>query len=157
MIGAGLALGAVFIIAAVVITIVILYLLNIQNALKEVSDTNRQVPFINTWLLLIPLFNIVYAFIFYPKMAESFRREYEEREIPQDGDFGKTIGLIMATLGVARLIPIDILQSTLSLAGLILLIVLWVKVAKYKQTLIAQPNTNGNSNIKNNTSDLLDN
>lgn len=157
MIGAGLALGAVFIIAAVVITIVILYLLNIQNALKEVSDTNRQVPFINTWLLLIPLFNIVYAFIFYPKMAESFRREYEERELPQDGDFGKSIGLIMATLGVARLIPIDILQSTLSLVGLILLIVLWVKVAKYKQTLIAHPNTNGNSNIRNNSSDLLDN
>ena len=84
-------MGGAFILAIVIglaigLTIAILYLLNIQDALKEVAQENIQVPPVNTWLLLIPLFNIVYAFIFYPKMAESFKREFESRGLPKDGE-----------------------------------------------------------------------
>lgn len=62
----------------------------------------------------------------------------------------------MAIVTAVRILPIAVIEGLLSLAGLILLIVLWVKVAKYKTTLRTSPKTDFDG-VSNNTSDLLDN
>ena len=137
------------------IVIAVLYLMNLQDALKEVSEENRDVPPVNAWLLLIPIFTLVYAFIFYPKLSDSIRKEYSYRGLPSDGDFGKTLGLTMAGLAIVAIIPIDTLSSIAGLANLVVLIILWVKIAKYKNEL--RKADKGGDVIKNNSSDLLDN
>jgi hypothetical protein len=41
----------------------IFYLKTLQDTLKEISVENRRMPPPNVWLLLIPLFNLVWAFL----------------------------------------------------------------------------------------------
>lgn len=122
-------------VAAVLLTVFILYLLNLQNTLKEVSEHNRQIKSGRVWLMLIPLFSLGYAFYLYPKISESLRLEFEERENIQTGDYGKNLGLTLAVLGVVGLFNLRVLDSLIDLANLIILIVYWVKMANYKKTL----------------------
>ena len=138
-------MGLIIIIA---LGIAILYFLNLQDTLKEVSQENREVPAVNAWLLLIPLFTIVYAFIFYPKICNSIKKEYASRGWDSSSDFGKNIGLAMAILGVVAIIPIQSLKGIAGLASIVVFIIFWVKMYKYK---IEMRNSNGGS------SDLLDN
>ena len=130
------------------LAIAIMYFLNLQDTLKEVSEENRDVPAVNAWLLLIPFFSIVYAFIFYPKICSSLKKEYGARGWDSSSDFGKNLGLVMAILGVVAIIPIQALKGIAGLASLVIFIIFWVKMYNYK---IALRNSNGGS------SDLLDN
>jgi uncharacterized paraquat-inducible protein A len=72
-------LGAFLIIIVIAIAISVLiavfYLLNLQNLLKEIEPKNRLVEPTNVWLMFIPLFNIVYPFILYPKICDSVKNE----------------------------------------------------------------------------------
>ena len=145
---AGFGLIAIALILLVALAVAIMYFLNLQDTLKEVSMENREVPAVNAWLLLIPLFSIVYAFIFYPKICNSIKKEYEKRGWASSGDFGKNLGLAMAILGVTVLLPIQAVKSVASIASLVVLIIFWVKMYNYK---IALRNSNGES------TDLLDN
>lgn len=122
---------------AIGLTIAILYLLTLQNTLKEVSPGNRLIPDSNVWLMLIPLFNIFYAFYLYPKLCDSIKNEFEARNITERGDYGKTLGLVMATLGIISVIPQ--IPEILSLANLVIFIVFWVKIHGYKTKLINAP------------------
>jgi hypothetical protein len=62
--------------------IVILFLINIQNLLKAVNPVNRKMSPGQVWLMLIPLFNIVWQFILVQRVAESIEAEYNMRNIP---------------------------------------------------------------------------
>jgi hypothetical protein len=111
----------------------ILYLLTLQNVLKKVSPENRLVPAENVWLMLIPLFNLVYPFILYPKISDSIANEYEARGMNPDGDFGKGLGTAMPILGLCSVIP---LLGLLSAIGyFVVWIIFWVKMSEYKNNL----------------------
>lgn len=128
-------LGIIGAIVAVAIVVLVLYLLNLQHTLKEVSEHNRQILPGRVWLMLIPLFSAGYAFYLYPKISESLRLEFEERENPQTGDYAKNLGLALAILGAVSILNINVLDSLVDLANLIILIVYWVKMANYKNIL----------------------
>ncbi|MES2554894.1 MAG: hypothetical protein V4604_02025 [Bacteroidota bacterium] len=127
----------------VVIVLYVFYLKNLQDMLNEVSEQNRQVPPVNVWLMLIPLFNIVYRFILYPKISESLRLEFEHREQPREGDYLKGLGLTLAILGAVNILPIEVLKSITSLGILIIWIVYWVKTAEFKNQLRSMPKGDG--------------
>ena len=55
------------------ILVAVFYLLNLQNLLKQITPANRQVEPGNVWLMFIPLFNIIYPFILYPKITDSVK------------------------------------------------------------------------------------
>jgi hypothetical protein len=134
-------LGAFLIIIVIAIAISVLiavfYLLNLQNLLKEIEPKNRLVEPTNVWLMFIPLFNIVYPFILYPKICDSVKNEYSSRGIKEAGDFGRGIGIAMPILSLCGIIPI--LGSLAGLANFILFIVFWVKMAGYKTKLKSSP------------------
>ena len=158
----GVGLGILFIGVLIGLAIVIMYLLNLQNALKEVSDENRDVPAVNAWLLLIPFFTIVYAFIFYPKMSSSFKKEFEARGFPAEGDYLKNLGIAYAILGaITALLNYSVslslqISGFFSLASIIVFIVLWVKAAKIKN-ILKSTTRNESGEVSNNSKDLLDN
>ncbi len=119
------------------IVIAIFYLLNLQNLLKECSLDNQQIPPGNVWLMLIPLFNIVFQFIMYQKISESIKREFESRGRPQSGDYLKSIGLAMSILTICSIVPI--LGGLCSIANLVLFIMYWVKSNGFKNQLAILP------------------
>lgn len=138
------------------IAILIAYLLTLQNVLKEIGPENRTVQPNNVWLMLIPLFSIGYAFILYPKISESLRKEYDERDIIGGGDYGKGLGMTAAILGVIGLInnvlDLGVIGSLVGVASLIVMIVFWVKMSEFKKRLQKTPNSGGISS----NPDILD-
>ena len=145
----------IFIGAAIGITIYVFYLKNLQDLLKECDPVNRQMPAVNVWLMFIPFFSIVYAFIMYSKISESIKREFEHRNAPQPGDYLKTLGITMAILGVVGVIPVDALKGVVGLASLVLFIVYWVKSAQMKNKLRSLPKGDG-AFVISDKPDLLD-
>lgn len=144
-------LAFVLIVLAAAILVFVLYLKNLQDLLKEVSSNNRDVPPANVWLMFIPFFSIIYSFILYPKIASSLTKEFEGRGIPQEGDYGKGLGLAMAIIGVVGLVPQ--LGDFTGIPSLVILIIYWVKMAKYKELLRS---TQKNGFTMSNNPDLLD-
>lgn len=143
-----------------VLTIFIFYLKNLQDLLKECSPKNLQMPPANVWLMFVPIFNVVYPFIMYPKISESIKREFEDRNSPQDGDYLKTIGMSMAIITLCSSLfnfisKESVIESLMSLASLILVIIYWTKAAAFKEKLRNIPRQVGSVRISDNP-DLLD-
>jgi hypothetical protein len=137
-----------------IVVVVVFYLKNLQELLNECNPANRQMPSANVWLMFIPLFNIVYRFIMYPKISESLRLEFESRGATQPGDYLKGLGLGMAITGTLSVIPFQPIRSIGGLAVLILMIIYWVKSAEFKNKLRALPKADG---VRiSSSSDLLD-
>lgn len=127
------------------------YLSKLQRLLEEVDAKNRLVPPTNVWLMLIPLFNLVYGFIMYPKICDSLRNEFEYRDAPQNG-YARNLALALPIVRVS-----GILLGLLStVAWLVLWIIFWAKITEFKRLLESLPrNTSGNTNLSNRT-DILD-
>ena len=141
----------IFLILAVAILVAVFYLLNLQNLLKEIDRKNRLVEPSNVWLMFIPLFNIVYPFILYPKICDSVRNEYQSRGIRKSGDFSRGIGVAMPILTLCGYIPI--IGGLAGIANLVLFIIFWVKTAEYKNELKRSPKATDGISA---SSDLLD-
>nr|WP_294858326.1 hypothetical protein [uncultured Fluviicola sp.] len=145
---------ATIIIAAVVV-MVVFYLKNLQDLLRECDPINRQIPPGNVWLMFIPLFNIVYGFIMYPKISETLKREFEYRGAPQSGDYLKALGMVMPILNVVGLIPVQAIKGIIGLGNLVMMIIYWVKAAEMKNKLRSLPKGDGGVKFSDNP-DLLD-
>lgn len=133
----------------------VLFYKNIQDLMYEIAPHNRQVPPTNIWLMFIPLFNIVYGFIIYPKVCDSVRLELEERAQVQQGDYGRGLSVAMPVLRACMIVPF--LNYLAMVVWLVIWIVFWVKTAEHKNTLRSLPAANaGGTGIKFTDTDLLD-
>lgn len=129
----GIGLVVLLFSALIGIVVAVLYLLTLQNLLKRVATENRVIEPGKVWLMLIPLFGLVYAFILYPKISESLKNEFSKRGLTDSGDYGKSLGTAMAVLGLCGFIPI--LGGFASIADLVIWIIYWVKMSEYKTKL----------------------
>jgi hypothetical protein len=132
----GLAIGLLFLLGIGVIVVGIMYLLALQKAFDAISDENRQMSSGQVWLLLIPLFNIIWAFIVTIKLADSFRAEFDKLNI----DYNEprptfNIGIAKSVLSICGWIPV--LGALASIASLICWIVYWVKVTECRKLIEA--------------------
>lgn len=141
-------------IAIAVIVVYVFYLLNLQKTMEQVGAPRRQVPPTNVWLMFIPLFNIIYPFILYPKISDSVKAEYIHRGLPLQGDFARSIGVTMPILSLVGIVPV--IGPLARIAGFVLLIVFWVKMAGFKNYLMTHQGSVGAADIGSST-DLLDN
>jgi hypothetical protein len=136
------------------ITASVLYIKNLQDLLKQVDPKNRLVHPGFVWMLYIPFYGaVIYPFMLYPRIAESLRKEFDARNNPQDGDYGKSLGIVLPILLCCMIIPI---LNILALLGFIVIgIIYWVKMAQYKSLLRSLPKAEGGVRISSST-DLLD-
>ena len=127
--------GVVLILIVIGIMIIpaIFYLLTLQKALERCSIESRTTSPGSVWLLLIPLFNLVWLFIIVTKISESLHNEFTKRNIPEDPQPGKSLGITYAVLVVCSIIPL--LGILASLAALVCWILYWVKIAGYSKKL----------------------
>ncbi|MDE2091792.1 MAG: hypothetical protein KGJ08_07835 [Gammaproteobacteria bacterium] len=116
----------------IVLVVFILYLITLMNTLSAVSQQNRRLTPGLVFLLLIPLFNLVWNFIVVSKIRDSLQAEFSERNLSGQG-FGYGVGLAMCILYIVAIIPIINLLA--APAALVCWIIYWVQIAGYKGQL----------------------
>jgi hypothetical protein len=119
---------------------VILYLLALQNALRKCAPGARTMKPGKVWLCLIPVFGLIWQFILVRNIAKSLRGEFARRGIPcPERTPGQNIGLTMSACHCCAFIPW--LGPLAAIAGIVLWILYWKKIANYSRVLDAHETT----------------
>jgi hypothetical protein len=109
------------------------YVLTLQRAISRCAPQNRATSPESAWFLLIPFFGMIWQFIFYPQLSETLEREFRARNLPIESEPAKKLGLAVAVLHVCWFLPV--VHVFTGIAGLICLIVYWVKISGYSNQL----------------------
>lgn len=134
MLGGG-CLIFVLIAAVIGIAIVIFYILSMQKALDLAGERHRKMNPAMVWLMLIPLFNLVWHFFVVKHVSDSIKSWAAEKGAKVD-DAGYTIGLIACIANCCGIIPgLNLLAGPV---GLVCFIIWWVKVAGFNKLMAAQ-------------------
>lgn len=132
----------------------VLYVKNLMDLMRQVDPKNRQVQPGFVWMLFIPFYGaFIFPFSLYPKITESLRREFEDRNSPQPGDYGKSLGLTLPFIMMGFVIPFINFLALIAFA--VIGIMFWVKMAQYKKMLRSLPKAGQGVRISPD-SDLLD-
>jgi hypothetical protein len=94
-------------------------------ALKRIPIAHRRQRAGLAFLLLIPLFSLVWAFFVHPKVAESLKRWYAAQGNYSVGDCGRSLAFCLCICQVGALIPR--LGMFAGVAWLVLLVTFYVK------------------------------
>jgi lysylphosphatidylglycerol synthetase-like protein (DUF2156 family) len=136
-------LGLIFFL--VFIGLGIAFLTTLSNLLLEIRPHNRRTEPKSVWLMLIPLFNLVYAFFFYKKLCDSIRAEYNSRGLVENTDGSYILGAIGAACMLINTIinflsdETSLLSGLISLVGMIFWIIFWIRMAGYRKKISALP------------------
>ena len=134
MIGPWQIVPIIFLSILIMLIPTIFYIITLQKTLNRCAPENRAMPPENVWLLLIPVFSMVWQFIVVGNIAKSLAAEFRQREIQtEEIEPGKSIGLAYCILNVCSIIPILGILS--ALAGLVCWIMYWVKIDGYSAKL----------------------
>ncbi len=117
---------------AIGIAIVVFYILTMQKALKLAGDQHRKMEPGMVWLLLIPLFNLVWHFFVVKNVSESIKSWAAANGKTVD-DAGYTVGLIACIAHCCGIIPF--VNFIAGPVGLVCMIIWWVKVAGFNKLM----------------------
>ena len=123
----------------------IFFCITLQRCLNRCSPQCRTMTPAKVWLLLIPLFSLIWQFVVVSRIASSLSNEFKLRKIIGEPEPGKSLGLAFCILFVFGLIPIVSIFACM--AGMVCGILYWVKIAKYSAE-ISIPVTPENRPIK---------
>lgn len=113
------------------INVLICFLL--YNAQKAIPPQFRKIEPGMIWLLLIPLFNLIWNFFVYLRIPESYQEYFRSVGRTDVGDAGRGIGLAFSICAACVIVPcVNIIAGP---AALILLIVFLVKIYGLKGQL----------------------
>jgi hypothetical protein len=149
----------------IALVIHIFFLLTMMRALQRVSPPNRLMQPGMVWLNLIPCVNLVWQFFIATQVPDSLKNEFQARGLPEQGDFGRGIGLGYCILSIITtvlgFIPrgglgggqqaanamegvgaiVGCVSAIASLIMLVLGIMFWIKIANASGQLAAMPAT----------------
>ena len=128
MFSTGLGLGLMF--AGLLILIGIILFL--QSCYNRIPAEHRKMEPAMVWLLLIPIFSLVWIFFVYVRLAKSFQGAYAAIG-KSEGDCGEKLALIFCISCVASIIPI--VGCIAGPASLVLLIIVLLKFNGLKNGL----------------------
>jgi divalent metal cation (Fe/Co/Zn/Cd) transporter len=122
-------------IAAIGIAVLVFYILTLQKALNLAGPRHQKMQPAMVWLMLIPLFNLVWHFFVVKNVSESIKSWATEKGAKVD-DAGYTIGLVACIANACGLVPLVNLIA--GPVGLVCMIIWWVKVAGFNKLMSAQ-------------------
>jgi len=106
------------------LAIILLVCFLIYKPYKSVPEAHRQMNPPMVFLLMIPLFGLVWAFFIALKIPASFKSHFDSVGDTSVGDCGKNIGLGWAICSVCSMIPfVNFIAAPASLVLLIIFIV----------------------------------
>ncbi len=127
--GALFAGGAIF--AAIAVALLVMALLMAIPAvlsfvvLNRIPEAHRKQTPAMAFLLLIPLFSLVWAFFVYPRIAESLKSYFDSKGDTSRGDCGAQLALWLCISSIASFVPFIGMFS--GIASLVLMILFFVK------------------------------
>jgi hypothetical protein len=134
----------IFVILGVILVPLIFYVLALQKALSQCSPGCRTLSPERVWLLLIPLFGLIWHFIIVTNLAKSLHNEFAKRNITEAPLPGRGVGLAMCIFSVATVIPYAGFLP--GIAALVCWVYYWDKITDYSAKLrdavspqVAQP------------------
>lgn len=80
--------------AGLAIALAVYGLITVYRALNAVSPRNRDMEPGMIFLLFIPCFNLIWYILVVLRVASSLRKEFDDRGIREEGDFGQLLGLL---------------------------------------------------------------
>jgi len=98
------------------------------------AEYRRQEPNM-VWLALIPIFNLFWMFMVFPKVAESYQAYFQAQGVTDVGDCGRQIALWMCICVVASIVPF--LNCLAFPVSLVLLIMTMVKFSDLNKRVSA--------------------
>jgi cytochrome c-type biogenesis protein CcmE len=132
--GTGPAEALVALVALAILVALPFYIRSLRRALARCSTASRTMPPDKVWLLLIPIFNLVWHASVVSNLAKSLGREFKSRGLANaDPEPGRSVGLAMCLLSVGIVVPV--IGVALEVAGAVCWIVYWIKVEGYSQAL----------------------
>jgi hypothetical protein len=108
-------------------------ILFLQSCFASIPAQHRKMEPAMVWLLLIPLFSLVWIFFVYIRLAKSFQGAYAALGRNDQGDCGEKLALIFCITCVASIIPL--VGCLAGPASLVLLVIVLVKFAGLKNGL----------------------
>lgn len=126
------AIGVCVLFVLVINAIVCVFLHKLYKALPE---QHRQLSPGLVWLLMIPLFNIVWNFFVFPKLSRSYQTCFEAAGDTSAGTCNSGLALAYPILCACTIVPIPCVAPIVGLAGLVVLIVYLVKMFDLKSRI----------------------
>jgi hypothetical protein len=135
------------------VTVGVLFVRTLQEALRLCSPDNREMTPEQVWWNLAPIINVVYIFVTVDRVAKSLRKEFQERDLDDGGDYGRLLGVGMMLMPIAvfpivhaALSSLDVdpwrfrnfqVSARLGIASLTfaLFVGYWAKIASYNRRL----------------------
>lgn len=125
-----IAIGALLFILAVTLiigfAISILIAAMLYTIQKRVPAEHQKIDPLMVWLLLIPIFNLVWNFFVFQRIPQSYQSYFQAQGRTDVGDCGKMIGLWYAICAAVTIVPC--LNYLAAPAALVLLIIFLVKL-----------------------------
>jgi uncharacterized membrane protein len=116
----------------------IFYILTLSRALTKCSKASIAIEPWMLWLLLIPLVGLIEHFFVVIGLAKTLSNEFRTRNIASAEPMpGQSIGIAMCVCGVCGVIPF--IGRFATLAGGVLWIIYWAKIAKFSRMLDRSP------------------
>ncbi|MBE3102290.1 MAG: hypothetical protein IMZ47_08500 [Firmicutes bacterium] len=122
----------------------VFYLISLRNILRKCLPDNRAISPGQVWLMLIPLFNIIWHFVIVYSIARTLEREFSAREITVESSPGRSIGMAMCLLIFLAIFPFQVIVPYLwdpyiglfiRIGALICWIVYWVRISGFSKKL----------------------
>ena len=111
----------------------IFYLLTLQKTLERCSPECRTTTPGSVWFMLIPFYNIVWQFLLVARISESLHNEFNKRNMNEEPEPGKSLGITFCILNVCGIIPI--IGVLAGIGGFVCWIIYWVKISGYSNKL----------------------
>ncbi len=122
--------------ALVFLSVRIAYANTFRKLLSRVTLINRFLEPGHAWWLAVPVINIYWNFVMTRRLSDTLTNEFYDRQIAEEADPGKRLGLTVAFLYVATFLPLPVgFVIGLNLAYLIYFVAYWLKVHSFLELL----------------------
>src|SRR5262245_61894 len=93
------------VIIVVGLVIQIFFLLTLSRCYSRIAPANRLMEPGMVWLNLIPCFGNIWIFFTTIRLADSLRKEFDERGLRGDDDYGRSLGITYPILTLLGMVP----------------------------------------------------
>jgi uncharacterized membrane protein HdeD (DUF308 family) len=143
ILGAGVFLVSMIILAAGGLLFNIFYLITMSRALERCSPESRKMSPGSVWLMLVPILGIIWQYMVVDAVSSSIGREFRKRGMVLASDrphygVGLTSCLAITLYVLTFWIPFigSCIALPTSLTGLVCLIIFWVKMSGMSRELV---------------------
>jgi hypothetical protein len=115
----------------------VLYADTLAKVLKKCAPASRTMKPGKVWLLLIPVFGLIWHFVVVTNITKSLGNEFARRGVPRpDPTLGRTIGLASCFCNFFIFAPVPLLLGDLvKIVGFFLWIAYWRRIHDYSEDL----------------------